>query len=95
MTDTRDLGHVCYRWGRNWIIRKNIYKKIFQHNLPFPWGLGTNLTVSGEKLVMKDVTRSYSGDYVCNADNGVGRWPVRQMVSLDVLCEYFQSCTKS
>ena len=44
---------------------------------------------------MKDVTRSYSGDYVCNADNGVGRWPVRQMVSLDVLCEYFQSCTKS
>ena len=37
---------------------------------------------------MKNITRSYSGDYVCNADNGVSRWPVTQIISLDVLCKF-------
>ena len=36
---------------------------------------------------MSNITRSYSGDYVCNADNGVGRWPVTQVITLDVLCK--------
>ena len=59
-----------------------------QHNQPFPWGLGTNKTVSGQTLSMTNLTRSYSGEYVCHADNGVGRWPVRQIISLDVLCKF-------
>lgn len=55
------------------------------HNQPFAWGHGTNMSVSGESLIMTNITRSYSGDYACNADNGVGRWPVTQLVSLNVL----------
>ena len=51
------------------------------------WGLGTNISVAGEVLTMSNITRAYSGDYVCNADNGVGRWPVTQVISLDVLCK--------
>ena len=61
---------------------------IFQHNQPFVWSEGNNVTVKGEVLNMKNISRSYSGDYVCNADNGVGRWPVTQIISLDVLCKF-------
>ena len=60
----------------------------FQHNQPFPWGSEGNLTVPGEILSMSNITRAYSGDYVCNADNGVGRYPVRESITLDVLCKY-------
>ena len=66
--------------------RPNIYWTR-KHNQPFPWGLGTNKTVSGQTLSMTNLTRSYSGDYVCHADNGVGRWPVKQIITLDVLCK--------
>jgi len=56
-----------------------------RHNQPFPWGSEGNLTVPGEILSMSNITRAYSGDYVCNADNGVGRYPVRESITLDVL----------
>lgn len=56
-----------------------------QHNQPFPWGLGGNLTVPGEVLVMSNISRVFAGDYVCSADNGVGAIPVRESVTLDVL----------
>jgi len=56
-----------------------------QHNQPFPWGSEGNLTVPGEILSMSNITRAYSGEYVCNADNGVGRYPVREAITLDVL----------
>ena len=62
---------------------------LFQHNQPFPWGLEGNLTVAGEILSMSNITRAYSGDYVCNADNGVGRYPVRESITINVLCKYF------
>jgi len=55
------------------------------HNQPFTWDQGSNVTVLGEVLTMSNITRSYSGDYVCNADNGVGHWPVTQIISLNVL----------
>jgi len=56
-----------------------------RHNQPFPWGLEGNLTVAGEILSMSNITRAYSGDYVCNADNGVGRFPVRESITINVL----------
>jgi len=56
-----------------------------KHNQPFPWGLGGNLTVPGEILVMTNISRVFAGDYVCSADNGVGVIPVRESVTLDVL----------
>ena len=37
---------------------------------------------------MTNITRAYAGNYVCSADNGVGRFPVRESITLDVLCEY-------
>merc|ERR1719410_2278428 len=55
------------------------------HNQPFPWGTGGNLTVPGEVLLMTNITRAYSGDYMCSADNGVGSYPVRESISIDVL----------
>jgi len=56
-----------------------------QHNQPFPWGLGGNLTVPGEVLIMTNISRAFAGDYMCSADNGVGRQPVQESVNLDVL----------
>jgi len=58
-----------------------------KHNQPFPWGANTNLTtrVLGEVLEMRNITRAYSGDYMCTADNGVGSRPVREFITLDVL----------
>jgi len=56
-----------------------------KHNQPFPWGSGGNLTVPGEVLMMTNITRAYSGDYMCSADNGVGSFPVRESITLDVL----------
>jgi len=58
---------------------------LFQHNQAFPWGSGGNLTVAGEVLEMLDISRLYDGEYVCNADNGVGHKPVRQSITLKVL----------
>merc|ERR1719397_274172 len=34
---------------------------------------------------MTNVSRAYAGEYVCNADNGVGSQPVRRVVRLNVL----------
>ena len=62
--------------------------RLFQHNQPFPWGSSGNLTVAGGLLSMTNVSRAYAGEYVCNADNGVGSQPVRRVVRLNVLCEY-------
>lgn len=56
-----------------------------KHNQPFPWGSAGNLTVPGEVLMMTNITRAYSGDYMCSADNGVGGFPVRESITLDVL----------
>lgn len=56
-----------------------------QHNQPFPWGLGGNLTVPGEVLMMTNISRAFTGDYMCTADNGVGHFPVRESITLDVL----------
>ena len=39
------------------------------------------------EIFSEQVSRSYTGDYVCTADNGVGRWPVRKIITLDVLCK--------
>ena len=61
---------------------------LFQHNQPFPWGSSGNLTVAGGLLSMTNVSRAYAGEYVCNADNGVGGQPVRRVVRLNVLCKY-------
>ena len=58
-----------------------------KHNQPFPWARATNKTVSGPTLSMTNLTRAYSGEYVCHADNGVGRWAVTQIIRLDVLCK--------
>ena len=48
----------------------------------------TCLYFSGEVLEMLDIRRLYDGEYVCNADNGVGHKPVRQSITLKVLCKY-------
>ena len=74
------LLNLCIKYSKGLIW--------FQHNQPFPWGSEGNLTVPGEILSMSNITRAYSGEYVCNADNGVGRYPVRESITLDVLCKY-------
>ena len=44
-------------------------------------------TFQGPELVLTDIGRLHSGDYICRADNGVGRGAVRETVKLDVLRE--------
>ena len=44
---------------------------------------------AGEVLEMSNMSRLYDGEYICNADNGVGLQAVRQSVRLTVLCKFF------
>lgn len=64
-----------------------------EHNQPFP-GVSTPdddntnaqiLTIQGPELLLSNIQRSHSGDYICKADNGVGHGAVRETVKLDVL----------
>ena len=48
-------------------------------------------TVKGPELVLSHVQRAHAGDYICRADNGVGRGAARETVSLDILREYLHT----
>ena len=41
--------------------------------------------VKGPELVLSHVQRAHAGDYICRADNGVGRGAARETVTLDIL----------
>ena len=55
-----------------------------QHNQPFT---GNKLSVRGEVLHLRNITRADAGEYICKAENGVGHGAVREALTLDVLCE--------
>ena len=55
-----------------------LFCKTYRHHFP----LG-----QGPELVLTDIGRLHSGDYICRADNGVGNGAVRETVKLDVLRE--------
>ncbi len=41
----------------------------------------------GDTLELVNVSREYSGEYICNAENGVGG-PIRESMDLNVLCKF-------
>ena len=41
----------------------------------------------GDTLELVNVSREFSGEYICNAENGVGG-PIREAMELNVLCKY-------
>ena len=47
-------------------------------------------TVQGPELVLSQVQRAHAGDYICRADNGVGRGAARETVSLEIRRKYLQ-----
>ena len=90
--ECRAHGHPkpVIRWGRQVTPRcrlaiNNLAKS--QHNQPFTGKLGHKLSVRGEVLHLRDITRADTGEYICKAENGVGHGAVREALTLDVLCE--------
>ena len=41
--------------------------------------------------MLSHVQRAHAGDYICRADNGVGRGAARETVTLDILREYLNT----
>ena len=90
--ECRAHGHPkpVIRWGRQVIPRcklaiDNLLKP--QHNQPFTGESGNKLSVRGEVLYLRNITRAATGEYICKAKNGVGHGAVREALTLDVLCE--------
>jgi len=54
-------------------------------NQPFPMEPENQLDRQGEVINLRNVTRVYSGEYICKASNGVGHGAVRETVTLEVL----------
>ena len=90
--ECRAHGHPkpVIRWGRQVTLRfrpaiNNLAKP--QHNQPFTGNLGHKVSVRGEVLHLRNITRADTGEYICKAENGVGHGAVREALTLDVLCE--------
>ena len=45
------------------------------------------MVLEGKVLNIKNINRTYTGEYNCSADNGFGK-PEYQMVYVNVTCEY-------
>ena len=58
---------------------------IVQHNQPFSREPRNRLTIKGEILHLRNITRTDSGEYICRAENGVGYGAVRESVMVDVM----------
>ena len=90
--ECRAHGHPkpVIRWGRQVIpccrlAIDNLAKS--QHNQPFTGKMGHKLSIRGEVLLLRNITRADTGEYICKAENGVGHGAVREALTLDVLCE--------
>ena len=43
--------------------------------------------LTGDLLELVNISREHSGEYFCNAENGVGSRPVREGIIINVLCK--------
>ena len=59
-----------------------------QHNQPFSREPGNSMTIRGDVLHLRNITRADSGQYICRAENGVGHGAVRESVVVDVMRMY-------
>ena len=90
--ECRARGHPkpVIRWGRQVtpLCGRAIHNlAIPQHNQPFTGKAGNKLSIIGEVLHLRNITRADTGEYICKAENGVGHGAVREALTLDVLCE--------